>query len=198
MATSTLGSSPAVKTSRLEKLSWNPLTPASVPAGARISAGKSGRVAISLPAIADSAVNCIPANCMPSPESPANRITTLSRRTPGLCAALPPPSPEDSTACPAASGGRAISIPLLVRKNSPRSEITTRRESHKRYVNQLTITNGPNKGKRRSTHAEFAEFIQRFAPFDAHLLDPRRARSATSPRGQQLKRPTRPLGDHLD
>src|SRR5260370_273764 len=78
IATNTLGSSPAVKTSRLEKLIWKPLTPAKVPAGARISAGKSGSVAISLPASADSAVNCIPASCMPSPESPQKRTTTLS------------------------------------------------------------------------------------------------------------------------
>ena len=31
------------------KWTWNPETPASVPAGARISAGKSGNVAMSLP-----------------------------------------------------------------------------------------------------------------------------------------------------
>jgi hypothetical protein len=76
IATRTLGSSPAVKISLEEKLSWKLDTPASVPAGARISAGKSGVVAMSLPASADSEVNCIPTNCIPSPESPANRITT--------------------------------------------------------------------------------------------------------------------------
>jgi hypothetical protein len=32
----------------------------------------------SLPAIADVVVNCVPVTCMPSPESPAKRITTLS------------------------------------------------------------------------------------------------------------------------
>ena len=85
IATSTLGSSPAVKISLLEKLSWKPLTPARVPAGARISAGKSGSVAISFPASADSAVNCMPVNCIPSPESPANRITT-GRASDAACA----------------------------------------------------------------------------------------------------------------
>src|SRR3989441_324585 len=79
MATSTSGLSPGVNTSRLEKFSWNPETPARVPAGARISAGKSGRVLRSLPASADSLVNCMPATCMPSPESPAKRMTTVSR-----------------------------------------------------------------------------------------------------------------------
>src|SRR5262252_7261261 len=79
MATSTSRSSPGVKTSLEAKFSWNALTPASVPAGARISAGKSGRVARSFPASADSVVNCMPVTCMPSPESPAKRITTRSR-----------------------------------------------------------------------------------------------------------------------
>src|SRR5213082_1392808 len=60
----------------LEKWIWNPLTPASVPAGARISAGKSGSVLMSLPISADVSVNCIPANCIPSPESPAKRTVT--------------------------------------------------------------------------------------------------------------------------
>src|SRR5688500_5938454 len=55
---------------------WYPLTPASVPAGARISAGKSGSVLMSLPSSADVSVNCIPASCIPSPLSPAKRIVT--------------------------------------------------------------------------------------------------------------------------
>src|SRR5215831_17886700 len=57
---------------------WNDDTPANVPAGARISAGKLGNVARSLPNAAESSVNRSPTNCMPSPESPANRITTRS------------------------------------------------------------------------------------------------------------------------
>ncbi len=57
---------------------WNADTPAMVPAGARISAGKSGCVARSLPNTADSSVNRSPTSCIPSPESPANLITTSS------------------------------------------------------------------------------------------------------------------------
>src|SRR5262245_14506312 len=34
---------------------------------------------MSFPAHADSVVNCSPVSCMPSPESPANRITARSR-----------------------------------------------------------------------------------------------------------------------
>src|SRR5262245_49062440 len=62
----------------LAKWTWKPDTPARVPAGARISAGKSGNVAMSLPRMADTLVNWVPASCMPSPESPANRIVTDS------------------------------------------------------------------------------------------------------------------------
>src|SRR5437879_6102223 len=57
---------------------WNAETPARVPAGARISAGKSGRVARSLPSTAVALVKRSPVNCMPSPESPANLTTTRS------------------------------------------------------------------------------------------------------------------------
>src|SRR3978361_2215619 len=57
---------------------WNAETPAIVPAGARISAGKSGWVARSLPNTAESSVNLSPTSCIPSPESPANLITTSS------------------------------------------------------------------------------------------------------------------------
>jgi len=46
---------------------------------ARISAGKSGNVEKSLPASAVSSVNWLPVTCIPSPESPANRMTTESR-----------------------------------------------------------------------------------------------------------------------
>src|SRR5262245_29978398 len=62
--------------SRLLKFNWNPLTPGSDPAGARISAGKSGKVLISLPNTAEVFVNCVPVTCIPSPESPANRMVT--------------------------------------------------------------------------------------------------------------------------
>ena len=61
-----------------EKLIWNPDTPGSEPAGARISAGKSGSVLMSLPKTAAVRVNWVPVSCMPSPESPANRMVTRS------------------------------------------------------------------------------------------------------------------------
>src|SRR4051794_4296350 len=79
MATSTSGVSPGVRMSREAKWIWNADTPATVPAGARISAGKSGRVARSLPKTAVASVNRLPASCIPSPESPAIRTTTRSR-----------------------------------------------------------------------------------------------------------------------
>ena len=58
-------------------------------ARARISAGKSGNVAMSLPTRADVLVNCVPANCMPSPESPQKRTVASSSSIRGLaeCAA---------------------------------------------------------------------------------------------------------------
>src|SRR5215216_18464 len=77
-----------------EKWIWNPETPASVPAGARISAGKSGSVLMSLPTSADVSVNCVPASCMPSPESPAKRIVTEGKRVTGFGGACPLPLEE--------------------------------------------------------------------------------------------------------
>ena len=47
-----------------------------VPAGARISAGISGKVLTSLPSMAEVLVNWSPVNCIPSPESPEKTITT--------------------------------------------------------------------------------------------------------------------------
>ena len=84
IATSTLGASPGVRMSREAKWIWNADTPASVPAGARISAGKLGSVARSLPTTAVASVKRLPVSCMPSPESPANRITTRSRSSTAL------------------------------------------------------------------------------------------------------------------
>ena len=49
-----------------------------MPTGARISAGKSGKTLTSLPKIAEVSVIWVPANCIPSPESPQKRITTSS------------------------------------------------------------------------------------------------------------------------
>ena len=78
IATSTSGASPGVWMSSELNCSWKPETPGRVPAGARISAGKSGSVARSLPKSALVRVNWLPVTCMPSPESPAKRITTRS------------------------------------------------------------------------------------------------------------------------
>jgi len=76
IATSTSGASPGVWMSWSAMRTWKADTPGSVPAGARISAGKSGSVERSLPISADVFVNCVPVSCMPSPESPAKRMTT--------------------------------------------------------------------------------------------------------------------------
>ena len=76
IATRTSGRSPGVRMSWSAKCSWKLETPASVPCGARISAGKFGNVARSLPKTAVSWVNRSPVSCMPSPESPAIRMTT--------------------------------------------------------------------------------------------------------------------------
>ena len=85
MATSTLGASPGVVISWSEMCTWNADTPARVPAGARISAGKSGSVARSLPNSALALVNRSPVSCMPSPESPAKRMMTRSSRSGADC-----------------------------------------------------------------------------------------------------------------
>ncbi len=78
IATSTSGASPGVSTSWSAKCSWKLDTPGRVPWGARISAGKLGSVERSLPSRAVSEVNRSPVSCMPSPESPAKRMTTRS------------------------------------------------------------------------------------------------------------------------
>jgi hypothetical protein len=51
------------------------------PGGRADLAGKFGSVDRSLPNDAVSEVNRSPVSCMPSPESPANRMTTRSRET---------------------------------------------------------------------------------------------------------------------
>src|SRR5947208_7387428 len=80
----TSGWSPAVSIAAEPKLIWKAETPNVVPCGARISAGKSGKVARSLPASAVESVNCPPVSCIPSLLSPAKRTTTAST---GGCAA---------------------------------------------------------------------------------------------------------------
>src|SRR4051812_13828967 len=78
IATSTFGWSPGVRMSREAKWIWNADTPASVPAGGRVSGGKSGNGTRAVPSIAVASVKRLPTSCMPSPESPANRTTTRS------------------------------------------------------------------------------------------------------------------------
>src|SRR5690606_29855618 len=80
MATRTFGASPGVVMAWSAMWTWNADTPARVPAGARISAGKSGRVARSLPNTALALVKRSPVSCIPSPESPAKRMMTRSSR----------------------------------------------------------------------------------------------------------------------
>ena len=81
ITTRTSGASPGVMMSWSAKCSWKELTPGRVPVGARISAGKFGSVDRSLPKDAVSLVNRLPVSCMPSPESPASRMTTRSSST---------------------------------------------------------------------------------------------------------------------
>ncbi len=78
IATSTFGASPGVVMSWSEMWTWKAETPATVPAGARISAGYSGSVTRSLPNMALALVKRSPVSCMPSPESPAKRMMTRS------------------------------------------------------------------------------------------------------------------------
>ena len=65
IATSTFGSSPGVRMSWSEKWIWKPETPGNEPAGARISAGKSGSVERSLPSTAVSLVKRAPGQLHP-------------------------------------------------------------------------------------------------------------------------------------
>ena len=74
IATNTSGLSPGVNISKSAIWTWKDETPAIVPWGALISAGKDGSVARSFPKIADVSVNLVPTSCIPSPESPANLI----------------------------------------------------------------------------------------------------------------------------
>src|SRR5687768_6518183 len=105
IAISTFGWPPGVRMSRDAKWIWNAETPARLPAGARISAGKSGSVTRSLPISAVASVKRLPASCMPSPESPAKRTTTRSFSFSGLVTwscfetGLGAPSPVSERCC---------------------------------------------------------------------------------------------------
>src|SRR5213595_112582 len=98
IATSTSGRSPGVRMSWSAKCSWKPDTPGSEPAGARISAGKSGNVERSLPDSAVSEVKRPPVSCIPSPESPAKRMTTESSCSTGFATAVWKVAPEAARA----------------------------------------------------------------------------------------------------
>jgi protocatechuate 3,4-dioxygenase beta subunit len=64
-----------------EKWTWKPRRRERA-GGARISAGKSGSVAMSLPNRRGLVlVNCVPVSCMPSPESPAKRMSMSNTLT---------------------------------------------------------------------------------------------------------------------
>ena len=128
IATRTSGRSPGVRMSWSAKCSWNDETPASVPCGARISAGKFGKVDRSLPKIAVSWVNRSPVSCMPSPESPAIRMTTWSSCSTSLdmrasASELPRPcGPYRSAAVP---GGSPIRACVLWSAAARPSTVTT-------------------------------------------------------------------------
>src|SRR3954466_3073128 len=103
IATSTSGLSPGVFTWWSAKCSWNAETPGRVPAGALISAGKSGNDDRSLPNSAVSDVKRSPVSCMPSPESPAKRMMTHSRCSTCLDTVWPPCG-QRTSAGPARTG----------------------------------------------------------------------------------------------
>jgi hypothetical protein len=108
MATRTLGESPGVRMSWSEMWTWKAETPFSVPAGARISAGKSGNVDMSLPERALDVVKRSPVSCMPSPESPANRTMTWSSWA--VSAAFPMPRAASSRSSRPLYGTRDHSV----------------------------------------------------------------------------------------
>ena len=116
MAISTFGASPGVVMSWSEMWTWKAETPARVPAGARISAGNSGRVARSLPIQALTLVKRSPVSCIPSPESPAKRMTTAPRDS-GACgrSAMSVMYSPTSGLSSASSSARAVALVRSVR-----------------------------------------------------------------------------------
>src|SRR3954447_7887697 len=118
IATNTSGASPGVRMSRDAKWIWKAETPATVPAGARISAGKSGRVARSLPNTAVASVNRLPASCMPSPESPAMRTTTRSRVSLAFKLRFKPVLPEGCNGLGLGEPPHYVACPIVRRINS--------------------------------------------------------------------------------
>src|SRR4051794_13926100 len=135
IATSTSGWSPGVRMSWSAKWSWNPETPGSEPAGARISAGKSGKVARSFPAIAVSEVNRPPVSCMPSPESPANRITTESSCSTGFATSRPTLASCSAALSPCRSSERSQAVEPAVGKRQEAAE-------HDHEPDQVAVAEG--------------------------------------------------------
>ena len=93
IATSTFGASPGVRMSREAKWIWNAETPASVPAGARISAGKFGSVARSLPSTAVASVKRLAGELHPiagvareADDHPLALLDRLAHVVRGICA----------------------------------------------------------------------------------------------------------------
>src|SRR3954470_21976912 len=122
ITTSTSGASPGVMMSWSAKCSWKELTPGRVPVGARISAGKLGSVDRSLPKDAVSLVNRLPVSCMPSPESPASRMTTRSRVTTLFTSGAPP------LPVPVVAGAPCVPVPgvslTVISGTPPPAEVT--------------------------------------------------------------------------
>src|SRR3954470_5444173 len=125
IATSTSGASPGVRMAGSAKWSWKPDPPGSDQAGARISAGKSGKVERSLPLSAVSEVKRPPVSCMPSPESPAKRMTTDSSCSPGFAtnpATLAPWLPASALVPAHARGQRREAVEAHVSERQEAAE----------------------------------------------------------------------------
>ena len=114
--------------SRDAKWIWNAETPATVPAGARISAGKSGSVARSLPKTAVASVKRLPASCIPSPESPAMRTTTRSRVSVAFTCVFMPVSADGFNGLGVEEAPHHVGCPIVRRMNGDGVELAVHDE----------------------------------------------------------------------
>src|SRR3954451_18668845 len=151
IATRTSGASPGVRMSREAKWIWNAETPATVPAGARISAGKSGRVARSLPNTAVASVNRLPASCIPSPESPAMRTTTRSRVSLAFTVWVYPVSRRRANGQGVDETPHLVACPIVRRIDNPMSAVQLRDAFRRRELSPVELidqveTTGPELG----------------------------------------------------
>ena len=108
--------------------------------------GSSGRVARSLPNTAESSVKRSPTSCMPSPESPANRITTrssVSARGSGSPLRSPLTSAFSSVACLGVGCSSCYRLPATVRS----------RTRERRYSRRAVCARSGTIGIRRVTPA---------------------------------------------